>query len=93
MHRRVGEELGWGAAQVIGQDATIALAGIFNKAENPGHLLEPTTDLERRPLATPYIPGIISGITTRRNESNHVPPDIRAESSSSVLIWASDELA
>jgi len=41
----------------------IALAGIFNKAENPGHLLDPSTNLETSPLATKYIPGVISGIT------------------------------
>lgn len=41
----------------------IALAGITNKAENPGHLLDPSTNLAESPLATKYIPSVISGIT------------------------------
>lgn len=41
----------------------IALAGIMNKAPNPFHLLDPTVDLDRSPLAKPFIPKVISGIT------------------------------
>jgi hypothetical protein len=41
----------------------IALAGIMNKAPNPGHLLDPTTKLYESPLSKPYIPSFISGIT------------------------------
>jgi len=41
----------------------IALAGIVNNAPNPGHLLDPTTDLYESPLSAPHIPPIISGIT------------------------------
>ncbi len=40
-----------------------ALAGIMNKAPNPGHLFDPTTNLYESPLAKPYVPTIISGIT------------------------------
>jgi hypothetical protein len=41
----------------------IALAAIVNKAPNPGHVLDPQTDLDTSPLAKPFIPAIISGIT------------------------------
>jgi hypothetical protein len=41
----------------------IALAGITNNAENPGHLLDPSVNLRESPLATKYIPSVISGIT------------------------------
>lgn len=41
----------------------IALSGIFNNAPNPFHLLDPTVDLYSSPLAKPYIPKIIDGIT------------------------------
>ncbi len=41
----------------------IALAAMINKAPNSGHLLDPQTNLNESPLAKPYIPQIISGIT------------------------------
>ncbi len=41
----------------------IALAAMMNKAPNPFHLLDPSVDLDQSPLAKPFVPKVISGIT------------------------------
>lgn len=41
----------------------LALATIGNDAPNPFHVLEPSTEIRESPLAAPYVPPIISGIT------------------------------
>lgn len=40
-----------------------ALAIIMNNAPNPFHVLDPTVDLYSSPLAKPFIPSVISGIS------------------------------